>query len=167
MDKFLYFNELFSLYGKLLTKNEQNIFSLYYEENLSLQEIADNLNVSSEVSSVQDSGNFKPISSESVENINRINNNLNVNSIPSTDIIADNALNDYAINNTSMVTPQTSMASTIAQNVKPVNSQAHFAQIVKLLRECADKIEQNGYFVSVDEMDLGNQYKVTFTIDKE
>ncbi len=134
------------------------------ENNVSL---ADNPNVSSEVSSVQDSGNFKPISSESVENINQINNNLNVNSIPSTDIIADNALNDYAINNTSMVTPQTSMASNIAQNVKPVNSQAHFAQIVKLLRECADKIEQNGYFVSVDEMDLGNQYKVTFTIDKE
>lgn len=46
MDKFLYFNELFSLYGKLLTKNEQNIFSLYYEENLSLQEIADNIGIS-------------------------------------------------------------------------------------------------------------------------
>ena len=59
------------------------------------------------------------------------------------------------------------MASNIVQDVKPVNNQAHFAQIVKLLRDCANQIEQNGYFVNMDEMDLGNQYKVTFTIDKE
>ena len=88
-------------------------------------------------------------------------------SIPSTDIIADNTLNEYAIKSNQSVIPQTTMASAMAQNVKPVNNQAHFAQIVKLLRDCADKIEQNGYFVSVDEMDLGNQYKVTFTINKE
>lgn len=98
-----------------------------------------------------------------------INNQTMVNSsIPSVDIIADDALNEYAIHpNQPMSTPQPTMASTMTQNVKPVNNQAHFAQIVKLLRDCADQIEKNGYFVSVDEMDLGNQYKVTFTIDKE
>lgn len=45
-------------------------------------------------------------------------------------------------------------------------NKAGFANIVQLLRDCANQIEQNGYFVNVDEMDLGNQYKVTFTIDK-
>ena len=59
------------------------------------------------------------------------------------------------------------IASNMSQNIKPVTNQASFAQIVKMLRECADKIEQSGYFVNVDELDLGNQYKVTFTIDKE
>ena len=88
----------------------------------------------------------------------------NQQSIPSTDIIADNTLNEYAIKPSNV---QPAMASAMTQEVKSVNNQAHFAQIVKLLRECADKIEQNGYFVSMDEMDLGNQYKVTFTIDKE
>lgn len=41
MDKFLYYNNLFSLYQKLLTPKERLIFSLYYEENLSMGEIAD------------------------------------------------------------------------------------------------------------------------------
>ena len=100
----------------------------------------------------------QPISDISIDNVSQP-------SIPSTDIIADNTLNEYVVhpNANSVGT----MASTMTQNVKPVNNQAHFAQIVKLLRDCADKIEQNGYFVSMDEMDLGNQYKVTFTINKE
>ena len=46
MNKVLYFNTLFTIYAELLTKKEQNIFSLYYEENLSLSEIAENLNIS-------------------------------------------------------------------------------------------------------------------------
>ena len=46
MDKFFYYNNLFSAYQNLLTLKEQNIFSLYYEENLSLGEIAENLHIS-------------------------------------------------------------------------------------------------------------------------
>ena len=46
MDKFFYYNNLFSVYRNLLTLKEQNIFSLYYEENLSLSEIAENLEIS-------------------------------------------------------------------------------------------------------------------------
>ncbi len=40
MNKILYYNELFSYYKELLTKKEQEVFSLYYEENLSMGEIA-------------------------------------------------------------------------------------------------------------------------------
>lgn len=46
MEKYIYYGSLYSIYKDLLTENNQNIFSLYYEENLTLQEIADNLNVS-------------------------------------------------------------------------------------------------------------------------
>lgn len=46
MEKFVYYNELFSLYGSLLTAKNTEIFSYYYEENLSLQEIADLMQVS-------------------------------------------------------------------------------------------------------------------------
>ena len=88
-------------------------------------------------------------------------------SIPNSDIIADSTLNEYAIPNANQGVEQPTMASAMTQDVKPVNNQAHFAQIVKLLRDCADQIEQSGYFVNVDELDLGNQYKVTFTINKE
>ena len=42
----LYLSKLFDYYKNLLTQNEQNIFNEYYNEDLSLQEIADNLNIS-------------------------------------------------------------------------------------------------------------------------
>ena len=46
MEKFVYLGLLFDIYKDLLTDKEKVIFSLYYEENLTLQEIADNYNVS-------------------------------------------------------------------------------------------------------------------------
>ena len=45
MDR-IYLNELFDYYIVLLTKKEQDIFIDLYEDDLSLQEIADNLNIS-------------------------------------------------------------------------------------------------------------------------
>lgn len=46
MEKFIYYNELFDIYEQLLSINNVQIFSYYYRENLSMQEIADILNVS-------------------------------------------------------------------------------------------------------------------------
>ncbi len=46
MENFVYYNNLFDIYKDLLTDKQQEIFALYYEENLSMQEIADNLSVS-------------------------------------------------------------------------------------------------------------------------
>ena len=42
-----------------------------------------------------------------------------------------------------------------------------FADIVKMLRDCADNIENSGYMINVDAMDLENEYKVVFTIKKD
>ena len=41
-----YLNSLFDIYKDLLTKTEQETFEYYYIEDLSLQEIADNKNIS-------------------------------------------------------------------------------------------------------------------------
>ena len=41
-----YFNSLFDIYKELLTPKEQEAFKEHYVEDLSMQEIADNLNVS-------------------------------------------------------------------------------------------------------------------------
>lgn len=46
MDKTIYYNELFSIYKVLLTEKEKNIFSSYYEENNTMEEISENLNIS-------------------------------------------------------------------------------------------------------------------------
>ena len=46
MEEFVYYNNLYDIYGKLLTEKEQLSFEDYYQENLSLSEIADNKNIS-------------------------------------------------------------------------------------------------------------------------
>ena len=46
MDEFVYYNNLFDIYGCLLTDKERETFTDYYQEDLSLSEIADANNVS-------------------------------------------------------------------------------------------------------------------------
>lgn len=41
MEEFIYYGELFNIYKELLKESNVEYFSLYYEENLTLQEIAD------------------------------------------------------------------------------------------------------------------------------
>ena len=46
MEEVLYFNELYDLYGKLLTDKQRNYFEDYYFNNLSFSEMAENYDVS-------------------------------------------------------------------------------------------------------------------------
>ena len=46
MKNVMYFNALFDIYAYFLTDKEQEVFKLYYEEDYSLQEIAENKNIS-------------------------------------------------------------------------------------------------------------------------
>ena len=46
MDRFTLNNQLIDFYGKLLSTRQQEILNYYYYEDLSLSEIADNLNIS-------------------------------------------------------------------------------------------------------------------------
>jgi len=46
MKDFVYYNALFDIYGELLTENEINSFKDYYQEDMSLSEIADDKNIS-------------------------------------------------------------------------------------------------------------------------
>lgn len=46
MDKSVEFTMLYDIYGKLLTKKQQEIFEEYYLYNLSLREIAENKKIS-------------------------------------------------------------------------------------------------------------------------
>lgn len=46
MEDLVYYSSLFDYYGKLLTDTQKKYFEDYYFNNLSLQEIADNYNVS-------------------------------------------------------------------------------------------------------------------------
>ncbi len=46
MEKFVYYSLLLDIYDFLITENKRKIFSLYYDENLTMQEIADLMQVS-------------------------------------------------------------------------------------------------------------------------
>ena len=46
MEKFVYYNYLLDIYGFLLTEKNAKIFALYYADNLTMQEIADMMQVS-------------------------------------------------------------------------------------------------------------------------
>ena len=46
MEEFVYYKNLFDIYGSLLTEKEQVTFRDYYQEDLSLSEIANENNVS-------------------------------------------------------------------------------------------------------------------------
>lgn len=46
MEEFVYYGELFNIYKELLNESNKEYFSLYYEENLTLQEIAELKSVS-------------------------------------------------------------------------------------------------------------------------
>ena len=46
MEKFLYYNNLYLIYKDLLNTKMQDIFDLYYGENMTMQEIADYKNIS-------------------------------------------------------------------------------------------------------------------------
>ena len=46
MEEFVYYNNLFDVYSDLLTDKEQEAFKDYYQEDLSLSEIADSKSIS-------------------------------------------------------------------------------------------------------------------------
>lgn len=46
MEEFIYYGLLFDIYKTLLNNKSQEFFRLYYEENLTMQEIADEFKVS-------------------------------------------------------------------------------------------------------------------------
>lgn len=46
LDKNIYYGNLFSLYKPLLTERKRTICEAFYEQNLGLSEIAENLNIS-------------------------------------------------------------------------------------------------------------------------
>ena len=46
MEKIIYYNELYDYYKELLTDKQQDYYESYYFNDLSLQEIAENYNVS-------------------------------------------------------------------------------------------------------------------------
>ena len=63
MEDFVYYGELFNIYGLLLNESNRKYYKLYYEENFTLQEIADLEKVSK-------------LTGISIDEINQLKNNI-------------------------------------------------------------------------------------------
>lgn len=58
------------------------------------------------------------------------------------------------------------MASNIENNTEALSNN-NFIEVIRLIRNCSAQIEKLGYFIDVDEIDLGNSYQATFRINKD
>lgn len=85
------------------------------------------------------------------------NNNIQPNDVETLDAFT----NTNTINNV-----QNSAQPNVQPNEQNQTKNNNFSTIINLIRECSNKIEDLGYFVNVDEMDLGDNYQVTFKISK-
>ena len=52
------------------------------------------------------------------------------------------------------------------QPISAVPQQVEFKEVISAIRECANKIEQYGYKIDVEEYDLSNLYQVVFKVEK-
>lgn len=79
-----------------------------------------------------------------------VNTNMN---IPSSDIIEESNM--------------PSMATTDVKTVQPSNDAHRLMQAINLIRNCSKEIENLGFYVDVDEINLDDFYQVTFKINKD
>ena len=84
-----------------------------------------------------------------------------VSSIPSSEII-----NDFTSPGLNTSNPLNNLGDAVTNVLPAENKISDFGNIVQKLRDCADEIEKLGHYVNLEEVDLGNQYKVIFTFDK-
>ena len=138
---------------------------------------AEPVNTEPNVNNVQPNFTAQPVNEVQAEPVNMAPNMNNVQpsftqQVNNTDSISyvDNIPNTDIYQETNDIAGSETMASSIPTPVKaapgPQTNQP-FIQVVKLIRDCANQIGQCGYKINLDELDLGNKYQVTFTIDKE
>ena len=138
---------------------------------------AEPVNTVPNVNNVQPNFTAQPVNEVQAEPVNMAPNMNNVQpsftqQVNNTDSISyvDNIPNTDIYQETNDIAGSETMASSIPTPVKaapgPQTNQP-FIQVVKLIRDCANQIGQCGYKINLDELDLGNKYQVTFTIDKE
>ncbi len=123
-----------------------------------------------------------------VEQVNRENINYNLNNQVQTPSVAP--ISNASVPPQRSQGPMSSFAnvpdseileasapSAIAASVSPtpavqtsvpnLHGANNFRQVISLIRNCAAEIEKLGYYVDVDELDLDENYQVTFKINKE
>ncbi len=71
--------------------------------------------------------------------------------------IIENNNNEYTFNHT---------ISDLSNNNEDVKNEKSFNEIIKEIREFTKRIEEDGYFLEIDELDLGDSYQVILTITK-
>lgn len=98
--------------------------------------------------------NERPVTSAPITTPNASVSSPSVNNIPSADIIEG-------------PTEMPSMENSNVKTVAPSTDAHRLMQAINLIRNCSKEIENLGFYVDVDEINLDNLYQVTFKINKE
>lgn len=108
----------------------------------------------------------EPVNTSPIYNSQNVYNEpVGVNTYTAPSISVENAIEKPTIPSADIYEEPVSQPSMVSTPVKTVNS-PNLTEAIHLIRNCANQIEALGLKINVDEMDLDNNYKVTFEITK-
>lgn len=90
-------------------------------------------------------------------------NASNIGNIPTVDVIETE---DDVQPNIQSAGMQTNVAAVNSEN-NVSNGNMNFRRAIEIIRRCSQEIEDLGFYIDVDELDLEDKYQVTFKIDKD
>ena len=94
------------------------------------------------------------------------NNNIN-NVEVSTPVVETPAVPEFKMPEPIIVTDYSKQYDPIMPQYGPVAPAVDFKEVINAIRECSNKIEQFGFKIDVEEIDLANLYQVIFKIEKQ
>ena len=91
-------------------------------------------------------------------------NNFNTEPIQSEPI--EPTVSDFKMPEPIIVTDYSKQYDPVMPQYSPAPSSLDFKEVISAIRECSNKIEQYGFKIDVEEIDLANLYQVIFKIEK-
>ena len=114
-----------------------------------------------------------PIASSLVEMPQQIENsfsfeNNNMNPVEvSTPAVETPVVPEFKIPEPIIVTDYSKQYDPVMPQYGPVAPAVDFKEVINAIRECSNKIEQYGFKIDVEEIDLVNLYQAVFKIEKQ
>ena len=92
--------------------------------------------------------------------------NNSINNVEAPAPVVEPIVQDFKMPEPIIVTDYSKQYDPVMPQVSPVAPAVDFREVINAIRECSNKIEQYGFKIDVEEIDLANLYQVVFKIEK-
>ena len=89
-----------------------------------------------------------------------------INNVETPTPAVEPIVQDFKMPEPIIVTDYSKQYDPVMPQVGPVAPAVDFREVINAIRECSNKIEQYGFKIDVEEIDLANLYQVVFKIEK-